>query len=93
MPPECEHLRLRVLVMEVRHLPAGERAPLDSDRIVLNVRSSGETAFIAVRKMDKANAHMVSPNTFESEELALAAALDWASENGVELVYVERTLP
>jgi len=76
--------------MEVHHLAAGEHAPEDCDHVTINILRSGKSGFTGVRKMGNVNSHTVSPNSFDSEDEAVAAALIWAEENDVKILYVER---
>ena len=76
--------------MEVRQLARGEKAPEGSDYITLNVLESGKSGFTGTRRTGNVDAHSVSPNSFGSEEEALDAALQWAEENGLKVLYVER---
>ena len=77
--------------MNVHELPAGEHGPEHSDRVQINVLASGKAGFTGVRQMGNVTAHSVSPNSFDTEDEALAAALAWAEENNVKELYVERS--
>ena len=77
--------------MEVRELAPGQRGPEGSDRVTINALESGKSGFTGIRKMGNVNAHAVSPNSFDTEDDALTAALIWAEENGVEVLFVERS--
>jgi hypothetical protein len=76
--------------MEVHELAPGEQAPEGSDRITINVLANGKVGFAGIRLMGNVNHHSVSPNSFDTEDEALAVALTWAEENSVKVVYVER---
>lgn len=76
--------------MEVHELAPGEHGPEDSDRVTINVLANGKAGFTGKRKIGNVTSHAVSPNSFDTEEEALAAAVDWAQETGVEVLYVER---
>jgi hypothetical protein len=51
---------------------------------------SGKASFMGIRMSGRVAAHTISPEDFDSQEKALEAALEWAEDNGVEVLYVER---
>lgn len=76
--------------MEVHELSPGDHAPEGCDRVTINKLANGKAGFTGIRKMGNVNAHSISPNSFENEDDALAAALSWAEDTGIEILYVER---
>ena len=76
--------------MDVHELNPGDRAPDGSDYVTLNVLESGKIGFTGTRRMGDVDAHTVSPNSFATEDEALAAALEWGEETGIATLYVER---
>ncbi len=76
--------------MKVHDVPRGQAASEDSDRITINALPGGKFGFTGHTKNGSVTAHAVSPDEFASEDEALAAAADWAEDNGAEVLYVER---
>ncbi len=76
--------------MEVRELKSGEEAPDDSDRVTINVLPSGKAGFSGIYRAGAVEAHSIHANDFPTEADALEAALQWARERNVEVLYVQR---
>lgn len=76
--------------MEIREVPAGERAPDHTDRVIINVLPSGKAGFSGIYQAGDVEAHTVTQNDFDTEEDAYQAALEWAEARRIELLYVER---
>jgi hypothetical protein len=76
--------------MEVRDVPRGEAASADSGRITINTLPNGKFGFTGHVRSRNAMAHTVSQDAFDSEDAALAHAVDWAEDNDVRVLYVER---
>ena len=76
--------------MEIREVPSGERAPDDSDRVIINVLPSGKAGFSGVYQAGNVEAHTISQNNFDTEDEAFCAALERAEARRIKLLYVER---
>ena len=77
--------------MEVRELAPGEHGPEESDRVRLTqLVEDGKYSFIGLRLKGSVTDHTVWTDSFGTEHEASTAALIWAEENGVKLLYVER---
>lgn len=76
--------------MEVRELVRGERAPDDSNCVTINVLPSGQAGFAGTYQAGDVEAHAIHRNDFPSEADAREAALQWARERRINLLYVER---
>lgn len=76
--------------MDVRELGPGERAPDDSDRVTINILPSGKAGFTGVYQAGNVDAHAIHGNDFPTESEALQAALQWAEDRHISVLYVER---
>jgi len=76
--------------VEIHETGPGAHAPDDSDRVVINVLPSGKAGFSGIYQAGTVTAHTVSMNNFESEEEAFQAAIIWAQERRINVLYVER---
>ncbi|MHA6724283.1 hypothetical protein [Sphingomonas sp. RS2018] len=78
--------------MEITRLPPGKQAPLDVDCI--RVEQTDESAFkltasaLCVGVDDAESVSIVGAPTFQTAEAAEAAGLVWATNVGVERLYV-----
>jgi hypothetical protein len=76
--------------MDVCELPAGEAAPDGSDRVTINVLPNGKAGFTSTRQTGSVQAHAIHENVFPTEAAAFEAAVRWAQECRIEVLYVER---
>lgn len=79
--------------MKIIRLKPGERAPEDSDRIVINSLPSGKhgvSGVTATREARPASIHMVAENGMTSDGEAEAAGIRWAMQHPIDVLYVER---
>ena len=76
--------------MRFHELAPGKRSPIGSDYVTLDLQPDGRAGFTFTRRSGVVDTHSVSPQIFETEYEALKAAIDWAEQNGVEVLYVER---
>ncbi|HEX6376900.1 MAG TPA: hypothetical protein VFZ91_14405 [Allosphingosinicella sp.] len=79
--------------MDVRELPPGEAAPEGSDRVTINVLPNGKAGFTSTHQAGSVQAHGIHENIFPTEAAAIEAALRWAEECRIEVLYVERPSP
>ena len=76
--------------MEIKDVPNGERAPDHTDRVAIHVLPSGKAGFSGIYQAGDVEAHTVTQNQFQSEEDAYQAALAWAEDRRIDVLYVER---
>lgn len=76
--------------MDVHKLPLGENAPEGSDRVTINVLPNGKAGFTSTRQAGSVQAHGIHENVFPTEAAAIEAAVRWAQECRIEVLYVER---
>ena len=77
--------------MDIKELPAGQPAPDNQDRIILNELPSGLFRFDGVASVPGGATYNFSDhNEFASFDDAKQAGLDWARERGVRYLFVEK---
>ncbi|MEA3052780.1 MAG: hypothetical protein QOG72_1683 [Sphingomonadales bacterium] len=79
--------------MKIIRLKPGERAPDESDRIVINALPTGRygaSGITATRERRPAAVCMVTENSLASDGEAEAAGIRWAAQHPIEVLYVER---
>lgn len=80
--------------MKIIRLEPGERAPDDSDRIVINALPSGRygvSGITATRERRPAAVCMVTENSLPSDGEAEAAGIRWAAQHPIDVLYIERS--
>ncbi|HEX8573066.1 MAG TPA: hypothetical protein VF759_09970 [Allosphingosinicella sp.] len=79
--------------MKIVRLKPGERAPDDSDRIIVNSLPNGRhgvTGVTANRRSRPEAVTMITPNALASDGEAEAAGIRWAMQHPIDVLYVER---
>ncbi|HEX8363759.1 MAG TPA: hypothetical protein VF603_00570 [Allosphingosinicella sp.] len=81
--------------MQILRLRRGERAPDAADRVTINALPNGKYGFMGVTETRaeyparSLPIYAVAPNEWLSYEEAEAAAMAWAKDHAIEILYVE----
>lgn len=76
--------------MEIINLEPGKCAADDKDRVIISRKPSGKFEFNGVIAAVENYFHNAGGLTFENEDDALGAALQWAESHDPAQLYIER---